>query len=61
MHGIRQVAPGLHITIKINCNDFTYGVLEEEERLAICKILAAEVSTPLWWSAGFGVGKSAWY
>ncbi len=42
MHGIRQAAPGLHITIKLNCNDFTYGGLEEEESLAICKRLAAE-------------------
>ena len=42
MQGIREVAPGLHITVKINCNDFTYGGLEEEESLAVCKRLAAE-------------------
>ena len=37
---IRTQEPNLHITIKINCNDFTYGGLEEEESLAICKRLA---------------------
>ena len=42
MHGIRQTAPGLHITVKINCSDFTYGGLEEEESLVVCKRLAAE-------------------
>ena len=42
MQGIREAAPGLHITVKINCNDFTYGGLEEEESLAVCKRLAAE-------------------
>ena len=42
LHGIREREPGLHITIKINCNDFTYGGLEEDESLAICKKLAAE-------------------
>ena len=42
MHGIRQAAPELHVTIKINCNDFTYGGLEEDESIAICKRLAAE-------------------
>ena len=41
MQGIREVAPGLHVTIKINCNDFTHGGLTEEESLAICKRLAA--------------------
>ncbi len=35
--GIRSVAPALHVTVKIN---FTYGGLEEEESLAICKLLA---------------------
>lgn len=38
-HGIREAAPKLHITIKINCNDFTYGGITEEECLSICKIL----------------------
>ncbi|MBR1851789.1 MAG: NADH:flavin oxidoreductase [Lachnospiraceae bacterium] len=39
MDGIRREAEGLHITIKINSNDFTYGGLEEDECLAICKLL----------------------
>ena len=42
MQGIRQEAPRLHITIKINCNDFTPGGMEEEESLTICKRLADE-------------------
>ena len=36
---IHRNAEGLHITIKINSNDFTYGGLEEDESLAICKLL----------------------
>ncbi|MBQ9504413.1 MAG: NADH:flavin oxidoreductase [Lachnospiraceae bacterium] len=39
MSGIREAAPKLHITIKINSSDFTYGGLEEPECLAICKLL----------------------
>lgn len=39
MEGIRRAAPELHITIKINCNDFTFGGLEEAECLSICKLL----------------------
>ena len=39
MNGIRQAAPSLHITIKINCNDFTRGGLTEEECVTICRIL----------------------
>ena len=39
MDGIRKGAPDLHITIKINCSDFTFGGLEETECLAICKLL----------------------
>lgn len=39
LHGIREKAPTLHITIKINCNDFTYGGITEKECLSICKIL----------------------
>lgn len=38
--GIREQAPGLHITAKINCSDFTYGGLDEQESLRICKALA---------------------
>lgn len=37
--GIREVAPNLHITIKINSSDFTYGGLEESACLAVCKLL----------------------
>lgn len=40
MDGIRQAAPNLHITIKINCNDFTPGGLDEDESFIICKRLA---------------------
>lgn len=39
MEGIRKEAPSLHITIKINSNDFTYGGMNESESLAICKLL----------------------
>ena len=37
--GIRKAAPTLHITIKINCSDFTHGGLEEADCVAICKLL----------------------
>ena len=37
--GIRKVAPTLHVTVKINCNDFTDGGLDEKESLAICTLL----------------------
>lgn len=39
MNCIREAAPKLHITIKINSSDFTYGGIEETECLDICKIL----------------------
>ena len=39
MDGIRKAAPELHITIKINCSDFTFGGLDEAECLAICRLL----------------------
>ncbi len=39
MDGIRKAAPKLHITIKINSSDFTYGGIEEPECLAICSLL----------------------
>ena len=42
MEGIRKEAPSLHITIKINSNDFTYGGLSESESLSICKLLDQE-------------------
>ena len=41
LSGIRTAAPGLHVTVKINCSDFTYHGLDEAESLAICKALAA--------------------
>ncbi len=39
MDGIRKETEGLHITIKINSSDFTFGGLEKTESLAICKLL----------------------
>lgn len=41
MQGIREIAPKLHITIKINCSDFYSGGLDENECLKVCKILSA--------------------
>ena len=37
--GIKKEAPDLHVTIKINCNDFTYGGLTESESLKTLKLL----------------------
>lgn len=42
LHAIREAAPGLHVTIKINCSDFTPGGLEPKESMEICKILSKE-------------------
>ena len=39
MNGIRNAAPTLHITIKINSSDFIFGGLDGTECLAICKLL----------------------
>lgn len=39
LKGIREAAPSLHITMKINCSDFTYGGLTEDESLTVCKLL----------------------
>ena len=39
MEGLCREAPSLHITVKINSNDFTYGGLSESESLAICRLL----------------------
>ena len=39
MDGIRKEAERLHITVKINSSDFTFGGLEESESLAICRLL----------------------
>ena len=41
LHGIRTSAPQLHITVKINANDYTLGGLDEEECVAVCKLLDA--------------------
>ena len=38
--GIQKAAPHLHITLKINSSDFIEDGLEEEECIAICKLLA---------------------
>lgn len=38
--GIKDKAPALHVSIKINCSDFTLGGLEEDESLEICSLLA---------------------
>lgn len=43
--GIREIAPELHLSIKINCSDFTRGGLDEMQSLEICKILAAGVDS----------------
>lgn len=42
LKGLQRVAPGLHITVKINSSDFLPGGLTETDSLEICKILAAE-------------------
>ena len=39
LRGIRESAPNLHITIKINSNNFIRGGLNESESLTICKLL----------------------
>lgn len=40
VRGIRGEAPGLHISVKVNSDDFTPGGLDEAEALALCKLLA---------------------
>ena len=42
LRGIKNFAPKLHVTIKINSSDFVGGGLDENESLTICKMLAAE-------------------
>ena len=39
MEGIREQAPEMHLTAKVNSNDFTHGGLDEEEALELCRIL----------------------
>ncbi|MBR6712828.1 MAG: NADH:flavin oxidoreductase [Selenomonadaceae bacterium] len=41
LRGIKNSAPKLHVTIKINSSDFTSGGLDEAESFLICKMLAA--------------------
>lgn len=41
LDGIKKIAPELHVSIKINCNDFQRDGLDEIQSLEICKILAA--------------------
>ena len=41
IEGVREKAPSLHITAKINSSDFTYGGLDEAESLEICKLLCS--------------------
>lgn len=41
LQGIREAAPSLYITIKINSSDFTYGGLDGDDCVAICKLLDA--------------------
>ena len=40
LKGIKEKCEDLHVMIKINCSDFTFGGLEEDESLEICKLLA---------------------
>ena len=39
MDGIRKATPSLHITVKINSSDFTYGGNDEKDCLAVCRLL----------------------
>ena len=40
LSAIREKAPGLHVTVKINSSDFTFGGLDEDESLVICGLLS---------------------
>ena len=40
LDGIKREIPELHVSIKINCSDFTLGGLDEYQSLEICKILS---------------------
>ena len=39
MDGIREAAPTLHVTIKINSSDFIFGGLDKTECIAVSKLL----------------------
>ena len=38
--GVKDAAPGLHVTMKINCSDFMPGGLTSAESLGICQLCA---------------------
>lgn len=40
LRGIKEAAPNLHISAKINCSDYTYGGLDETESFVLCKLLS---------------------
>ena len=42
LKGIRANAEKLHITVKINCNDFTFGGNTEQDCVQICRMLDEE-------------------
>ena len=39
LRSIKKSSPKLHVTAKVNSSDFTAGGLDEDESLAICKLL----------------------
>ena len=39
VRGIREEAPGLHVSAKVNSNDFTPGGLDEDGALELCRLL----------------------
>ena len=40
VRAVRREAPSLHVSMKINCSDFTPGGLEPADSLAICRLCA---------------------
>ncbi len=40
INSIREKAPSMHITMKINCSDFMKGGLDAQESFAICRLCA---------------------
>lgn len=40
LQGIREAAPSLHVTAKVNSSDFTIGGLTNDDALEICRALA---------------------
>ena len=42
---IRAACPNLHISMKVNSDDFTAGGLDNAESLALCKILAPHLDS----------------